>query len=56
MGAYQYVDRRFDSIFEKLNLDQRVTYAGRLYGAATATGWGIQHKQELRDVLDRAIS
>jgi len=56
MGPYMYVDRRFDAIFDKLNLDKRVEYAGRLYAASTATGWGAMHKKELKDLLDKAIA
>jgi len=56
MGPYMYVDRRFDVIFDKLNLDKRVDYAGRPYAASTATGWGAMHKKELKDLLDKAIA
>lgn len=55
MGAYQYVDRRFDVVFDKLDQDKSLTYAGRLYAAASSTGWQAQHKKELRDLLDAAI-
>jgi 2-oxoglutarate dehydrogenase E1 component len=56
MGAYQYVDRRFDALFNKLNMDKGLDYSGRLYSASTATGWGSSHKQELKNLLKSAFS
>lgn len=56
-GAYSFVEPRFRNLFKKMGVKQNeLPFAGRPISASTATGYGVQHKQELQSYLDKAMA
>jgi 2-oxoglutarate dehydrogenase E1 component len=57
MGAWNFVDRRIESVAAKLDIEgKRPSYAGRPEMAATATGMLKRHNAEQARLVDQALN
>lgn len=56
-GCWSFFEPRIRGILKNINHNTKeVTYVGRPISASTATGYGKNHAQELRDFLEQAMS
>lgn len=55
-GAWDFVAPRFNNLFEKVGIKQRISYSGRDISASTATGYGKTHAKELDSLLTGAFA
>ena len=57
MGPYWHCQMRIETCMRELGRDThgRILYAGRPPSAATATGFGDFHAQEMKTLLDNAM-
>jgi 2-oxoglutarate dehydrogenase E1 component len=58
MGPYLHCALRIETCLRELGRETngRVLYAGRLPSAATATGFGDYHAQEMKELLDNSMN
>jgi len=56
MGAFTYVRQRFNTIQKELGSKSPLRYAGRNPSASPATGFPLQHKLEVGNLLETAIT
>ena len=55
-GGWAYVTPRINNILQNIGRKDSVSYAGRNYSAATATGYHKQHEAELQAFLEEAFA
>lgn len=55
MGAWHYVQPRFNQVFEEMNISLRINYIGRDESVSPAAGYTKLHLQELNNFLEKVF-
>lgn len=56
MGAWFFIRDYIDEIFNELNINIKLKYAGRVASASPATGYASYHKEEQKKLIDEALA
>ena len=56
MGAWSFVQPRFNSLFKKLGRKGAISYAGRGPNCSPATGFPSTHKTEFEQMMNEALA